>query len=196
MSLFLTACGQLRAKTSTYRSSGACIMSCVGWYDLKGVVPFVVANKRLFIIALGLFISTLTSCSGPNKADAWYEPLGENPEIGWTKLSETDFFVPTIERDVLSLRLKDDSFRVISLDELKVLRPDGFALPIDKIGVLVRGLTYSPKTGEFSVFEKDGAIAAANNSLGKSDKPMTRMPVIIFLKRAPTKVYVDCAMDE
>lgn len=61
---------------------------------------------------------------------------------------------------------------------------------------LVRGLFLNERTGRFSAFFKGSTLWIRHDCLGKSAVPMTRRPVIVFLDRAPTEVYVSVGMDE
>jgi hypothetical protein len=61
---------------------------------------------------------------------------------------------------------------------------------------LVRALYLNEGTGRFYASVKDSTLSVSHGSLGHFAVPMKRRPVVIFLEKAPTKVYVSVSMAE
>jgi len=61
---------------------------------------------------------------------------------------------------------------------------------------LVRGLALNEHTGRFSAFFRNSTLWVRHDCLGRHAVSMKRRPVIVFLERAPAKVYVSVHMDE
>jgi hypothetical protein len=61
---------------------------------------------------------------------------------------------------------------------------------------LVRAVAKHEGTGTLSASVCKDSLVITHNSLGRSTPPSTRQPIVVFLDRAPTRVYVDWAIDE
>jgi hypothetical protein len=61
---------------------------------------------------------------------------------------------------------------------------------------LVRALYLNEGTGQFSASFKDSTLSVFHGSLGHHAVPMKRRPLVIFLEKAPTRVYVSVSMAE
>lgn len=59
---------------------------------------------------------------------------------------------------------------------------------------LVRGIAIEPQKGQFSVYLKNDAMLVMHNSIGDSLKSETRVPIVVWLDKKPSHIYVDCQL--
>jgi len=59
---------------------------------------------------------------------------------------------------------------------------------------LVRALVLNEATGGFSVYSKGSELWIYHHSLGKEFGPIKRYPIILFLEKQPTNIYIDTGM--
>lgn len=61
---------------------------------------------------------------------------------------------------------------------------------------LIRAIALNEGTGSFSAYWVDGSLLVFHGSLGRSEVPMKKHPLIVFLEKEPEKVYIDVSMAE
>jgi hypothetical protein len=80
------------------------------------------------------------------------------------------------------------------LDRLQTLQADPLTATLKPF--LVRAVAKNEATGGFYVSSCRDSLAVSHVSLGHSVPTSKRLPIIVFLKRAPTRVYVGWQMAE
>jgi hypothetical protein len=127
------------------------------------------------------------------KREPWFNFAPDN----WVDGIELDprriFSVIKVEQAVAAL----ENVSFIEIGSLEVEQFTGQKASIEGAKpYLVRSLIYFEKTGNFSVFEKNGAILVRHDSIGSTIPPEKRTGLVVFLASPPKAVFVDCQVTE
>jgi hypothetical protein len=92
-------------------------------------------------------------------------------------------------------QLESVEFRKLSTEEATKFAGTMYSNPLSYTPFLVRGVYKQRFTGGFYLYLKKGELLVMHSGLG-GDVPADKLPVVVVLDTAPTKVYVEATADE
>jgi hypothetical protein len=156
------------------------------------------------IICFLIFAAFAHGCKNSNSTqvwstkDSWYKT--SSASVG---LSDEKQFVEVKFHEVTNSMqskaqnlLKQKSIVPLSLAQAKTFTSGQFKQVKAKRPYLVRAVYLNKGTGAYSVFLRGKKLVVSHGSLGRSDVPMKRQALIVYLSALPTEVFVVCEMAE
>ena len=149
-------------------------------------------------ISIGLLLTTGFACAlvcGPTScqeggADSWCNPLPSGYAADGSR-SAVAFAGVSAHRDEAEKRLETAAILPLTKADLDSYGLGARAESPEGRPFLVRGLVGFEGTGRFSVYRLGDDLVVLHGSLGSSMPRPKRRPLVVWLPKEPTHVYVD-----
>ena len=160
---------------------------------------FMSNTRTLAGLLLGavVLVCALLFCSrwfrGEKITDTWYNP----PPAGFDSHlheSPVEFSCVSDHRAEAEKRLENNSVASLNEADLSYYGVDAKNLAPGRRPFLVRALTGNKRYGRFYVYHYGGALVIGNLSMGSSMPPVERMPLVVWLAKEPSQVFVSVSV--
>lgn len=154
---------------------------------------------HLLFLLFGLFLSgsVLSGCSRNQQIrqiDSWDNPSppGQGPITSDARrLDEKDFQKVRPDKQKQSeVLLKSSSATKLSSQIAVDFTGIQLKLKGGKTPYLIRGIGRADDIGSFAIYEKGSSLWVMNGNLGSGPVKTKRVSLVVFLAKAPTKVFV------